>query len=75
MMLLVLAAEAVPVDAVSEQVFPILAVLLSLLAVAIPVALVIGLIVLAARLRRQGQRLEQVEARLAAIDGRQPTGQ
>lgn len=70
------AAEAVPVDPGSGGLaFSIVGVLLSLLAVAVPVGILVGLIVLAGRVRRYGERLTQVEARLAAAEGRQPVEQ
>lgn len=70
------AAEAVPVDPGSGGlVFSIVGVLLSLLAVAVPVGLLVGLLVLAARVRRYGERLAQVEAQLADAEGRQPVEQ
>lgn len=70
------AAEAVSGDPSSnELVFSIVGVLLSLLAVAVPIGIVVGLIVLAGRVRRYGERLTQVEARLAAAEGRQPVEQ
>lgn len=70
------AAEAVPVDPGSGGLaFSIVGVLLALLAVAVPVGLLVGLLVLAGRVRRHGERLTQVEARLAAAEGRQPVGQ
>ena len=72
---LVMAAEAVPVDGSSNAVaFSFGAVLLSLLAAAVPIALLVGLAVMVVRVRRYGERLEQVEARLAAVEGRQAVG-
>lgn len=73
---MIVAAEAVPVDPSSnELVFSVVTVLLSLLALAVPAALLVGLLVLAGRVRRYGERLAQVEARLAAVEGGQTVGQ
>lgn len=73
---MIVAAESGPVDpSSSELVFSIVTVLLSLLAVAVPVALLVGLLVLAGRVRRYGEQLAQVETRLAAVESRQTVGQ
>ena len=69
---IVAAAEAVPVDpGTGGLAFSIVGVLLALLAVAVPVGILVGLLMLAGRVRRYGERLTQVEARLAAAEVRQ----
>lgn len=72
---LIAAAEAVSGDPSSSVAISIVPVFLSVLAVAIPVALLVGLIVLAGRVHRYGDRLAQVEARLAVVEDRHPVGQ
>ena len=69
---IVAAAEAVPVDpGTGGLAFSIVGGLLALLAVAVPVGILVGLLMLAGRVRRYGERLTQVEARLAAAEVRQ----
>lgn len=67
---MVLVAEAVPVDSSANGVaVGALAVLASLVALAIPVTVLVAGLVVARRVKRQGERLARIEARLARLEG------